>query len=91
MFKRQEPWTPFVVACAALGLVLYYAHTVRSSLPSTASNSSQVNTQQPCQASDADQLLDAMNPEERAYHERFMREAIAMVNHLLRSLQTLRG
>jgi tRNA-specific adenosine deaminase 2 len=91
MFKRQEPWTPFVVACAALGLALYYAHTSRSSLPSSASNLSQVNAQQPCQASDEDQVLDAMNPEERAYHERFMREAIAMVNRLLHSLQTLHG
>jgi len=35
---------------------------------------------QPCQAPAADHDADDMNPEERAYHEGFMREAISMVN-----------
>lgn len=31
----------------------------------------------------ADHDADNMSPDERAYHERFMREAISMVNHPL--------
>lgn len=40
---------------------------------------------QPCQdpAADHDGDADDMDPKERAYHERFMREAINMVNILL--------
>jgi tRNA-specific adenosine deaminase 2 len=79
--QRQAPWAPFVVASAALGLALYYLRTPTSPPRSSASNLSQVNEQQPCQA--PDDLLAAMDAEERAYHERFMREAIAMVNPLL--------
>jgi hypothetical protein len=79
--QRQQPWTPFVVASAALGLALYYLHT-RGRKPSpTAPEPSQVDEEQACQASDDDHKLGAMNTEERAYHERFMREAIAMVHH----------
>ena len=40
--------------------------------------------QQPRQDQPADHDADDMDPEERAYHERFMREAISMVNHLCR-------
>jgi tRNA-specific adenosine deaminase 2 len=78
--QRQAPsWTPFVVASAALGLALYYLRTLRTSQPpSSASELSQVNQQQPCQG--PDEILAAMDADERAYHERFMREAIAMVN-----------
>jgi hypothetical protein len=83
--QRQAPWTPVVVACAALGLALYYLRT-RTSQPSSASNLSQVNQQPSCQA--PDDLLAAMGPKERAYHERFMREAIAMVSQLLHPYQT---
>jgi hypothetical protein len=36
---------------------------------------------QPCQAPAADHDADDMDPAERAYHERFMREAINMVRH----------
>jgi tRNA-specific adenosine deaminase 2 len=79
----QEPWTPFVVASAALAFALYYLHTHTS--PSTASKPSQEDDQ-PCQASDTEHRLANMNPEERAYHERFMREAIAMVRRLLHIL-----
>ena len=39
------------------------------------------HVQQPCQDSSADHDSGDMDPEERAYHERFMREAINMVNH----------
>lgn len=82
--QRQQLWTPFVVASAALGLALYYLHT-RKSTTSSAPEVTQVNEEQTCQASEDDHKLDAMNAEERAYHERFMREAIAMVNQSLRS------
>lgn len=37
---------------------------------------------QPCQAPAADHDADDMDPVERAYHERFMREAISMVRFL---------
>jgi tRNA-specific adenosine deaminase 2 len=85
--QRQAPWTPVVVASAALGLVLYYLHTRTSHPPSSASHLSQVTQQQPCQAPEDE--IAAMDPEERAYHERFMREAIAMVNQpLLHPRQT---
>jgi hypothetical protein len=77
--QRQEPWTPFVVASVALALGLYYLHTTQKSPQSSASAPSQVNPQPSCQDSDADHRLNAMHAEERAYHERFMREAIAMV------------
>lgn len=76
---RQESWLPFLLATAALGLALYYLRT-RHPPPSSASNPSQVD-QEPCRAPDPFYKLNAMDPEERAYHERFMREAIAMVNH----------
>jgi hypothetical protein len=83
--QRQEPWTPFVIASAALAFALYYLHT-HNSTPSSASKAAQVN-EQSCQASDAAHGLDTMDAEERAYHERFMREAIAMVNRLLHVLR----
>jgi tRNA-specific adenosine deaminase 2 len=70
-----------VVASMALAIGLYYLHA-HTSLPSTASKPSQ-DDKQPRQASDTDHGLADMNPEERAYHERFMREAIAMVHRLL--------
>jgi tRNA-specific adenosine deaminase 2 len=79
---RQEQWTPIVVASAALGLALYHLYTRgRKPAPPSALDRSQVGEEQTCQASDDDHKLDAMNAEERAYHERFMREAIAMVHH----------
>jgi len=77
--QRQAPWTPFVVASAALGLALYCLRT-RHSPTASASKPSQVKAPQPCQASDADHKFNIMSDQDRAYHERFMREAIAMVN-----------
>lgn len=84
-WKEQEPWLPFVVACAALGLALFYLQT--HAQPSATLNdeiTSQVG-KQPCQDEDADRVANAMDPEEWACHERFMREAIAMVNHTLQT------
>lgn len=78
--QRQAPWTPIAVASAALGLALYCLHSRTAPTPPTP-GPTQVSEEQPCQASDAEHQSDAMNPEERAYHERFMREAIAMVNY----------
>ncbi|KAK7192705.1 hypothetical protein DPSP01_006867 [Paraphaeosphaeria sporulosa] len=43
---------------------------------------------QPCQAPGADHDADDMDPEERAYHERFMREAINMAELALKSDET---
>tara|TARA_R110002003_G_scaffold44_3_gene3193 strand:+ start:10139 stop:10396 length:258 start_codon:yes stop_codon:yes gene_type:complete len=74
--QQQELWLPFVVASLAMGLALYYTHK---------SPSSHVD-EQPCQATNPDHKLIAMDPEERAYHERFMREAIAMVSLSLPTL-----
>ena len=78
--QRQAPWTPIVAASTALGLALYYLHS-RTAPTTPAPGPTQVSEEQPCQASVAEHQSDAMNPEERAYHERFMREAIAMVNY----------
>lgn len=80
ILQRQESWLPFFLATAALSLALYYLRTQHPPPPS-ASNTSQVD-EEPCQATDLDHKLNVMNSEERAYHERFMLEAIAMVNHL---------
>jgi tRNA-specific adenosine deaminase 2 len=77
-----------VVASVALVFGLCYVHT-HTSLPSTASKPSQ-DSDQPRQASDTDQRLADMDPEERAYHERFMREAIAMVHRLLHTTHQTR-
>ncbi|OAK97896.1 cytidine deaminase-like protein [Phaeosphaeriaceae sp. SRC1lsM3a] len=85
--QRQAPWTPFVVASAALGLALYYMHT-RHSPTASAAKPSQVNATQPCQDSDADHRLQIMSAQDRAYHERFMREAIAMAELALKSDET---
>lgn len=79
----QGPWVPFVFATALLGCALYYLRTRR---PPPSSD------RQPRQA--LPDLLDAltkMDPKERAYHERFMREAIAMVStsHSIKLLLTL--
>lgn len=44
-------------------------------------NEGQQHQHSPCQEQVASPGIDNMNPEERAYHERFMREAINMVSH----------
>ncbi|EAT90711.1 hypothetical protein HBI56_159410 [Parastagonospora nodorum] len=85
--QRQAPWTPIVAASTALGLALYYLHS-RTAPTTPAPGPTQVSEEQPCQASVAEHQSDAMNPEERAYHERFMREAIAMAELALKSDET---
>jgi tRNA-specific adenosine deaminase 2 len=85
--RGKESWTTLAFASAAFGLALYYLHTQRSVTPKD-ELSSQVNEEQR-QGEVADHVPDAMDPEERAYHERFMREAIAMVNHTLHNLHPL--
>ncbi|KAH7078026.1 cytidine deaminase-like protein [Paraphoma chrysanthemicola] len=81
--QRQEPWLSFALASVAVGLTLYF----HKRSPPSAPSASQAD-EQPCQAPDADHKLNAMNPEERAYHERFMREAIAMAELALKSDET---
>ncbi|KAH8732218.1 cytidine deaminase-like protein [Phaeosphaeriaceae sp. PMI808] len=85
--QQQQPWTTLVVASVALGLTLYILHT-RNSQPFSASKPSQQANDQPCQDSVADQDLVGMSAKERAYHERFMREAIAMAELALKSDET---
>jgi tRNA-specific adenosine deaminase 2 len=81
IWQAKESWKALVLASAALGLTLYYLRAQQTPT-SRAANTSQVNTEQ-CQDDEAIHVPDAMDPEERAYHEGFMREAIAMVNHAL--------
>lgn len=78
--QRKAPWAPLVFASAALGLAVYYLNR-RPPSPSGIPKQSQTH-QQPCQDSDVDDNLDLMSSEDRAYHEGFMREAIAMVDQL---------
>lgn len=78
--KEKELWTPLLIASAALGLALYQTLKRQHPSPTSATKPSQTDGK-PCQDSKADPRLNVMTPEERAYHERFMREAIAMVNY----------
>jgi tRNA-specific adenosine deaminase 2 len=82
IWQAKESWKALVLASAALGLTLYYLHAQQTPTSKSA-NTSRVHTEQ-CQDNEAIHVPDAMDPEERAYHEGFMREAIAMVNHALR-------
>ena len=72
----KGPWVTLAATCTALGLALYHLHLARS--PSQANLSPHL-AQENCQDHDPTHVPDAMDPEERAYHEGFMREAIAMV------------
>jgi tRNA-specific adenosine deaminase 2 len=80
-WQAKESWKPLVLASAALGLAFYYLHAQQTAAPQTA-HTLQVDAE-PRQDDEAIHVPDAMDPEERAYHEGFMREAIAMVNHIL--------
>lgn len=75
---RQELWVTAVVASGALGLALYYLRAQRPS-PANIANG-QPESEKPSETSTTDFLADDMNAEDRAYHERFMREAINMVS-----------
>ncbi|KAF9697021.1 hypothetical protein EKO04_004940 [Ascochyta lentis] len=83
---RQEPWITAVVASGALGLALYY---LRARRPLSANTPKQPpERQQPSQPSTTDLVADDMSAEDRAYHERFMREAIGMAELALKSDET---
>lgn len=75
---RQEPWITAVVASGALGLALYsYLSARRQCTADTAKQHSESDI------STTDFVADNMSAEDRAYHERFMREAISMVSQPL--------
>jgi hypothetical protein len=76
---RQEPWITAVVASGALGLALYYLSARRPSPADIARQ--QPEREKPSQTSTTDFVAEDMSAEDRAYHERFMREAIGMVSH----------
>jgi hypothetical protein len=86
MFRVGEkaPWTTIAFASGALGLALYYLST-------TITATQPAESEQPCQDAPLDLVADDMNVEERAYHERFMREAIGMVSHTLPAHVALRA
>lgn len=75
---RQEPWITAVAASGALGLVLYYLRARRPSPANTANP--QPEREKPSETSTTDFVAEDMSAEDRAYHERFMREAISMVS-----------
>ncbi|KAH9877546.1 hypothetical protein IAQ61_002913 [Plenodomus lingam] len=91
--RGKEPWTPFVVAMsAALGLGLYVLHRFQTQRSPSHSDefASQPVDKPHCQDQDQDQdrAVLAMDPKERALHEGFMREAIAMAELALKSDET---
>ena len=76
---RQEPWITAVVASGALGLALYSYLSARRQY--TANTTKQHPESERLSAiSTTDFVADNMSAEDRAYHERFMREAISMVS-----------
>jgi tRNA-specific adenosine deaminase 2 len=77
---KEPPWTALVLASVGFGLALFYLHSQQPAAQQDREQS-QVN-EELRQDENAHHVADAMDPEERAYHERFMREAIAMVCHL---------
>ncbi|KAJ4316307.1 tRNA(adenine34) deaminase [Neodidymelliopsis sp. IMI 364377] len=83
---RQEPWITAVVASGALGFALYYL-SVRRPSPSLTPEQPPESAK-PSQESTTDFVADDMSSEDRAYHERFMREAIAMAELALTSDET---
>ena len=81
----KQPWA--TLGSAALGLGLYYLYLHRIRETTSHSTISRHLTKENCQDyDDATHVPDAMDPEERAYHEGFMREAIAMVRQTLHPL-----
>ncbi|KAJ8106082.1 hypothetical protein OPT61_g9778 [Boeremia exigua] len=83
---RQEPWVTAVVASGALGLALYYLSARRPSPADIAKQ--QPEPAKPSETSTTDFVADDMSAEDRAYHERFMREAINMAELALTSDET---
>ncbi|KAG9192073.1 tRNA-specific adenosine deaminase 2 [Alternaria panax] len=86
IWQAKESCKALVFASAALGLTLYYLRA-RQTPTSKAADTCQLKTEQ-CQDDEAVHVPDAMDPEERAYHEGFMREAIAMAELALKSDET---
>ena len=87
ILKGKQPWQALALASAGLGLALYYLFTQQSLTPNNPSHSTVL--QQDRQDNEAVHTADDMGPEERAYHEGFMREAIAMVKQPLHTPHTL--
>ncbi|KNG49560.1 trna-specific adenosine deaminase subunit tad2 [Stemphylium lycopersici] len=85
--QGKESWKALVLASAALGLGLYYLHAQQPATTNNQPNPPQV-IQEERQDNEAIHAPDAMDPEERAYHEGFMREAIAMAELALTSDET---
>ena len=85
ILQGKESWKALVLASAGLGLGLYYLHTQQSTTTNNNPNPPQL-IQEERQDNEAIHVPDAMDPEERAYHEGFMREAIAMVNQALHTI-----
>ncbi|KAF3032214.1 tRNA(adenine34) deaminase [Didymella heteroderae] len=83
---RQEPWVAAVVASGALGLALYYLSARRPSPANIAKR--QPESEEPSETSTTDFVAEDMSAEDRAYHERFMREAIGMAELALTSDET---
>ncbi|OSS50752.1 hypothetical protein B5807_04535 [Epicoccum nigrum] len=84
---RQEPWITAVIASGALGLALYsYLSARHQSTADTAKQHSEI--ERPSAISTTDFVADNMSAEDRAYHERFMREAISMAELALTSDET---
>lgn len=94
MLRARQPWPSIALASAGLGLALYccrrhlHAQQTANNALAAAAAAAAV-TPRARQDHEATHAPDAMDPDERAYHEGFMREAIAMVNHPLRPLPSL--
>ncbi|KAF2852867.1 cytidine deaminase-like protein [Plenodomus tracheiphilus IPT5] len=85
----KEPWAVIVVASAALGLALYARQGIQTQQSPPRSDDIAPPVDRPqCQEEDQDRAVLAMDPKERALHERFMREAIAMAELALKSDET---
>ena len=81
--QEKQPWTTLIFASAALCLAVYYLRP--QYCPSATEAKSLQVTRHSCQDDDeeADRAPNNMSAQERVYHQRFMREAIAMVRRSL--------
>lgn len=82
----NERWRGLLAATAAIGLALYLLRSTTTYPLETRAKASQKPQPQSEALRQEEDCIDNMDPEERTYHERFMREAIAMVNHTLFAL-----
>lgn len=81
ILKVKESWQALLVASAGLGLALYWLFAQQSTTTTRPLHSTVKEHDR--QDYEAVRETDDMAPEERTYHEGFMREAIAMVKHPL--------